>query len=310
MENLVNSNYTTSNNASFRDEITVLSSEFVGAITTLCSSDVVSERGFAIRVVTKAWLHSHGDPLIEEALTQSSVVEAVLEVLFASSEDEILELAISVLAELVGRNDAVRQIILSSDPQLEIFVRLLRSTGLFLKAAVLLYLLKPQAKQMLSPEWVPLVLQVIEFGDKVLTLFTVQCNPQVAAIYLLEQLLAGLDEEKNLENARQVVSLGGLTLLMRRVEEGEVHERNNAALIIYCCIRAEGSCRSFLAENINKSCLLELIVLGNGKNSSGCAFSVLAELLFLDRHVPHYLTSPRYFFSLLLYLLLVLIRKC
>ncbi|KAG4906377.1 hypothetical protein JHK87_055094 [Glycine soja] len=281
-ESLVNSSYT-SCNASFRNETTVLSSEFVGALTTICSSDILSECEFSIRVIAKAWLNSHADPLIEEALSQSSVVEAILEVLFASSEDEILELAISVLAELVGRNDAIRQIMLNSDPRLEIFVRLLRRTGLFQKAAVLLYLLKPQAKQMLSPEWVPLVLRVLEFGDKVLTLFTVQCNPQVAAIYFLDQLLTGFDEDRNLENARQVVSLGGLTLLMKRIEEGEIHERNNAAFIIYSCIHAEESCRSFLADNIKKSSLLELIVLGNSKNCSGCAFSVLAELLYLDR---------------------------
>ncbi|KAK7362486.1 hypothetical protein VNO77_04601 [Canavalia gladiata] len=281
-ESLVSSDYA-SRSASFRDETTILSSEFVGAITTIRSSDILSECEFAIRVITKAWLNSHGDPLIQETLSHSSVIAAILEVLFASSKDEILELAISVLSELVQRKEAIRQIILSSDPQLEIFVRLLRSTGLFLKAAVLLYLSKPHAKQMLSPEWVPLILRVLEFGGKVQTLFTVQCNPQVAAIYFLNQLLTGFDEDKNLENARLVVSFGGLALLMKRIEEGEVHERNNAALVIYSCICAEVSCRSFLADNIKKTSLLELIVVGNNKNCNGCAFSVLAELLFLDR---------------------------
>ncbi|XP_061366926.1 putative E3 ubiquitin-protein ligase LIN-1 isoform X2 [Gastrolobium bilobum] len=281
-ESLVNGN-NRSKNDSFKKETPVLSSDFVGAITTICSSDILSECEFAIRVVTKAWLNSPGDPLIEKALTQPNVVEAILEVLLASTEDEILELIISILAELIVRNGAIRQIILNSDPQLEIFVRLLRSTSLFLKAAVLLYLSKPQAKQMLSSEWVPLVLRVLEFGDKLQTLFTVQCSPQVAAFYALDQLLTGFDEDKNLENARHVLSLGGLTLLIRRIEQGEVHERNNSALIISCCIRAEGSCRSFLAENINKTSLLELIVLGSKQNSKGYALFVLAELLYLDR---------------------------
>ncbi|KAL2341501.1 hypothetical protein Fmac_009441 [Flemingia macrophylla] len=274
-ESLENRNYRSRNS-------NVLSRDFVGAITTICSSDVLSECELAIRVVTKAWLNSPGDPQIEEALTQPSVVEAMLEVLFSSTEDEILELIISILAELIGRNDAIRQMILNSDPHLEIFVRLLRSTSLFLKAAVLLYLSKPKAKQMLSSEWVPLILRVLEFSDKLQTLFTVQCSPQVAAFYVLDQLLTGFDEDKNLENARQVLSLGGLTLLMRRIE-GEVHERNNAAMIISCCIRAEGSCRSYLAENINKTSLLELIVLGCKQNFSGYALSVLSELLHLDR---------------------------
>ncbi|KAE9597325.1 hypothetical protein Lalb_Chr16g0385351 [Lupinus albus] len=281
-ETLVNKSYR-SKDASFREETTFLSSEFVGAITTLCSSEILSECELTIRVITKVWLSSHGDPLVQEALTQSSVIEGILGVLFASKDDEILELAISVLAELVRRNNAIRETTLSSDTHLEIFVRLLRSTSLFLKAAILLYLLKPQAKHMLSSEWVPLVLQVLEFGDKMLTLFTVQCNPQVAAIYFLDQLLTGFDEHKNFENARKVASLGGLTLLMRIIEEGEIHERNNAALIINYCIHAEPSCRSFLADNINKASLLELIVLGHNKNATGCAFSVLVELLYIDR---------------------------
>lgn len=265
--------------------------DFTRAITTLCSSGVLSECEFAIRVITKAWLNSHGDPMIVEALIKPSVVEALLEVLFASDEDEILELVISLLAELVGRSDAIRQVILNSDPQLEIFVRLLRSTSLFLKAAVLLYLSKPQAKQMLSSEWVPLVLRVLEFGDKFQTLFTVQCSPQEAAFYLLDQLLTGFDEDKNLENARQVVSLGGLTLLLRRIEAGEIHEKNKAASILLCCIRAEGSCRSFLADNLNKDCLLEFIVLDTNKNSTGYAFSLLVELLSLHRYAFLCLTS-------------------
>ncbi|KAE9594813.1 hypothetical protein Lalb_Chr18g0057761 [Lupinus albus] len=281
-ESFTNSNYR-SKNALVSQGTSVFSSDFVGAITTICSSDILRECEFAIRVITKALLNSPGDPLIEEALTQTSVIEAIIEVLFASTEDDILELIISILAELIGRNNAIGEILLNSDPQLEIFVRLLRSSSLFLKAAVLLYLSKPQAKQMLSSEWVPLVLRVLEFGDKLQTLFTVQCSPQVAAYYFLDQLLTGFDEDKNLENARQVVSLGGLTLLMRRIEEGKVHEKYNASFIILCCIQAEGSCRSFLADNINKTSLLELIVLGNNQNSSGYAFSVLVELLFLDR---------------------------
>ncbi|KAL1358797.1 hypothetical protein HN51_004036 [Arachis hypogaea] len=285
-EGLENSSYRSKNIASIRrGGINSLSSDLVGAIAIICSSDILSECESAIRVVTSAWLRSPGDPLIVEALTQHSVVEAMLEVLFASSEDEILELIISILAELVARSDAIRQIILNSDPQLELFVKLLRSTSLFLKAAVLLYLSKPQAKQMLSSEWVPLVLRVLEFGDKLQTLFTVQCSPQVAAFYFLDQLLTGFNEDKNLENARQVLSLGGLTLLMRRIEDGEIHERNKAALIISCCIQAEGSCRCFLADNINKTSLLELIVLGNKQSSSAFAFSVLVELLCLDRRM-------------------------
>ncbi|KAB2601647.1 E3 ubiquitin-protein ligase LIN [Pyrus ussuriensis x Pyrus communis] len=253
------------------------------AISTIYSSDNLSDCESAIRVITKAWLDSHGDPVIEVELSNPPVIQGMLEVLFVSSNDEILELVISVLAELVARNEMIRQIILNSDPQLEFLMRLLKSNGLFLKAAILLYLLKPKAKQMISVEWVALVLRVLEFGDQLQTLFTVRCSPQVAALYLLNQLLTGFDEDRNLENAREVVSLGGLSLLVTKIERGETHERNNIASVIAHCVRADGSCRNYLADFLNKASLLELIVLGNGKNSTGSAFALLIEILCLSR---------------------------
>ncbi|XP_068324046.1 putative E3 ubiquitin-protein ligase LIN [Pyrus communis] len=253
------------------------------AISTIYSSDNLSDCESAIRVITKAWLDSHGDPVIEVELSNPPVIQGMLEVLFVSSNDEILELVISVLAEFVARNEMIRQIILNSDPQLEFLMRLLKSNGLFLKAAILLYLLKPKAKQMISVEWVALVLRVLEFGDQLQTLFTVRCSPQVAALYLLDQLLTGFDEDRNLENAREVVSLGGLSLLVTKIERGETHERNNIASVIAHCVRADGSCRNYLADFLNKASLLELIVLGNGKNSTGSAFALLIEILCLSR---------------------------
>lgn len=270
-------------NCSVRKEENANSIELIRAINTVCFSDILSECEFAIRIISKAWLDSRGDPAIEVALSEASIIEGMLEVLSASDDDEILELIISILAEFVGTNDVIRQIILNLDPQLEIFMRLLRSTSLFLKATVLLFLAKPKAKQMISVHWVPLFLRVLEFGDQLQTLFTVQCSPQVAAIYFIDQLLTGFDEDRNLENARQVISLGGLNLLAQQIERGDTHERTNAALIMSCCIRADGSCRNFLAENLNKASLLELIVLENCKNSNSYAFSLLTELLCLNR---------------------------
>lgn len=258
-------------------------SELSRANTTICSSDDLSECELAIRVIVKTWLNSHGDSAVEAELSKAPIIEGMLEVLFASNEDEILELAISMLAELVAKNELNRQIVLNFDPQLEIFIKLLRSTSLFLKASVLLYLLKPKAKQMISTEFVPLILRVLEFGDQIQTLFTICCSAQVAAFYFLEQLVNGFDEDKNFENARAVVSHGGLALLVGRIEKGEIHERQNTASIILCCIQADEKCRSYLAENLNKASLLELIVLEN-HNCNRCAIALLTELLCLARY--------------------------
>jgi hypothetical protein len=283
-ESLVDSKHTAKNGLIGKEE-NGHSNDLSRAIYIVCSSDILSECEIAIRVITKAWLDSHGDPVVEAALSEASIIEGMLEVLFASNEGEILELVISILAEFVGKNEMVRQITLNYDPQLKNFMRLLRSSSLFLKAAVLLYLAKPKAKQMISFEWVPLVLRVLQFGDQLQTLFRVRCSPQMAAIYFLDQLLTGFDEDRNLENARQVVSLGGLNLLAQQIDSGDIHDRKNAALIMSCCIRADGSCRNYLAENLNMASLLELIVLESRKNCSSCAFALLADLLCLNRYI-------------------------
>ncbi|KAM2607043.1 hypothetical protein TB2_035653 [Malus domestica] len=282
---LVSKNLIVKNNSIRKEDNSHLrpSSNSNRAISTICSSDNPNDCETAIRVITKAWLDSHGDPVIEAELSKPPVIQGMLEVLFASSNEEILELVISVLAELAVRNEMIRQIILNSDPQLEIFMRLLRSNGLFLKAAILLYLLKPKAKQMISVEWAALFLRVLEFGDQLQMLFTVHCSPQVAALYLLDQLLTGFDEDRNLENAGEVISLGGLSLLVAQIERGETYERNNIASIMVCCVRADGRCRNYLADFLNKASLLELVVLGNGKNSTGSAFTLFIEMLCLSR---------------------------
>ncbi|KAL3522980.1 hypothetical protein ACH5RR_015814 [Cinchona calisaya] len=260
-----------------------LSNDISSAVRTICTSDGLIECETAIRLMTKAWLDSPGDPTVETAISKSHVIEAILEVLSASSDNEILELAISVLAQIATKKELNAKIILNFDPQLDIFMKLLRDNSLFLKAAVLLYLVRPKAKQMIAMEWIPLVLRVLEFGDQSQTLFSIHCSPQVAAYYFLDQLLNCFDEDKNIENARCVVSLGGLNLLVRRMEIGDICEKNKAASIIYCCIQADGSCRHYLAQNLNKESLICLLVLRD-ETTQHQAFALLRELFCLHRH--------------------------
>ncbi|XP_049383779.1 putative E3 ubiquitin-protein ligase LIN isoform X1 [Solanum stenotomum] len=262
-----------------------VSNDLSRAIFAICSSDSLSECELAIRLVAKSWLDSHGDPETVKRLSTAPVIEGIMNVLFASEDDEILELAISILAELVTRKETNGQIILNSDSQLNIFLRLLRSSSLFLKAAILLYLVQPKAKQMISIEWIPLVLRVLEFADQLQTLFTVQRSPQEAAYYLLDQLLTGFDEDKNFENCRQVISLGGLSLLLRRVETGNVSEKSKVASVMYYCVQSDGSCRHYLAKNLKKGCLLPLLLLQNQHNTRGHVFAFLTELLCIDKQI-------------------------
>lgn len=252
------------------------------AITLISTSDSLSECETAVRVVSNAWLDSDGDPVVETALSTISVIEGLLEVTLTSKDEEVLELSISILAELVTRNDGNRQVVLNADPQLEIFLRILASKNLFLKVASFLYVLKPKAKQMLSLEWVALVLRVLEFGtDDPQTLFGVKCSPKSAAFYLLDQLLNGFDVDRNVENAREVVTLGGLNLLMTRLETvADAGDRNNVASFLATCVKADGSCRDYLASNMKKASIHQLLV-GNQLNTH--SLTILLELLCLKR---------------------------
>ncbi|KAK1402354.1 hypothetical protein POM88_001959 [Heracleum sosnowskyi] len=139
----------------------------------------------AIHVMTTVWLHSHGDIAVKTALSKAPVIEGMIEVLFGSKNDEILELTISMLADFLTRNEKNGHIILNADPELDIFTKLFKSSSLFLKAATLLYLVKPKAKHLISTEWVPLVLRMLEFGDQMQTLFDVLCSPRSRGCILL-----------------------------------------------------------------------------------------------------------------------------
>ncbi|XP_027088474.1 putative E3 ubiquitin-protein ligase LIN [Coffea arabica] len=260
-----------------------LSNDLSTAVRTICTSDSLADCETAIRLMANAWLNSHGDPTVETAISKAQVIEAIMDVLSASSDDEILELAISLLAQIVTKQELNANIIMNFDPQLDIFARLLRDNSLFLKASILLYLVKPKAKQMIAMEWIPLVLRILEFGDHLQTLFTIHCSPQVAAYYFLDQLLNCFDEDKNMENARYVVAVGGLNLLLRRVEIGDIVEKNKAASIIYYCIQADGSCRHYLAQNFNNQAFISLLALKD-KKTQNRAFALLTELFCLHRH--------------------------
>ncbi|CAN0862328.1 Putative E3 ubiquitin-protein ligase LIN-2 [Linum grandiflorum] len=255
------------------------------AIIKICTSDALPECESAIRDIATEWLNCPPLVAVEEALSRQPVIESMLEILYASGDEEVLELTVSLLAELVARRKTNRMTVLNYDPQLEIFIKLMKSSSLFLKGATLLYQLRPMAKQMISAEWVALVLRVLEFGDQSQVLFDVVCVPREAALYFLEQLMTGFDEDKNLENSCQVVSLGGLSLLVRRFEIGDFKERNQVARLMCSCVKAVGSCRDYLADNLNKGLLLQQISVEIRKQHSlqVFGFKLLTELLCLTR---------------------------
>ncbi|KAG9442503.1 hypothetical protein H6P81_018357 [Aristolochia fimbriata] len=103
-----------------------------------------------------------------------------------------------------------------------------------------------------------------------------------AAIFILQQLLTGLNPDEIMENAEHLISLGGLQFLIRRFESGGPDERTSVAALLTCCIKAEGSCRNYVARAINKSSLVKLLHSKQVKSRTH-AVLLLIELICLNR---------------------------
>ncbi|PIA53158.1 hypothetical protein AQUCO_00900038v1 [Aquilegia coerulea] len=98
------------------------------------------------------------------------------------------------------------------------------------------------------------------------------------AVLLLEQLLTGFKTEERLMNAKHLISLGGLQFLILRFELGSIEEKSRIVVLLSCCIEADGSCRNYIAKNINKACLLELLHNKQVKSRAN-AVKLLTELI-------------------------------
>ncbi|KAK8461633.1 hypothetical protein SEVIR_1G072900v4 [Setaria viridis] len=252
------------------------------AISVVSNSDSLRQCEDAVHEVARACSTLQGDPNLVNLLSCASFIQGLLEVTFTSKDDAVLESAILIMGKLVLGNEVIRQLVLNADPQLEVFLRLLRSNELFLKAAIVLYMMKPKAKQMLSLDWIPLVLHILECGDEVQSLSSVKCAPKVAAFYFLDQLLMGFDVDRNIENAKQMIALGGLDLLISRLEAGDARESRHCIALLTTCIQADGSCRHYLADNLKKEPIVQLLV-GNQKKASAAALNFISELVCLNR---------------------------
>ncbi|XP_058090550.1 putative E3 ubiquitin-protein ligase LIN isoform X2 [Magnolia sinica] len=103
-----------------------------------------------------------------------------------------------------------------------------------------------------------------------------------AALFILEQLLIGFNSEEAMENAKHLISLGGLQFLVQRFEFGDLDEKTRVTALLSCCIKADGGCRNYLARNIKESCLIELLHSKQVRSRKN-AVLLLTELICLNR---------------------------
>ncbi|XP_077246949.1 putative E3 ubiquitin-protein ligase LIN-2 isoform X2 [Tasmannia lanceolata] len=103
-----------------------------------------------------------------------------------------------------------------------------------------------------------------------------------AALFILEKLLTAFSTEERMENAKHLVSLGGLEFLVRRFELGDLEEKTRVASLLSCCIEADGGCRNYIARNIKKSCIVQLLHNKQVRSRTN-AVLLLTELICLKR---------------------------
>ncbi|KAH9315850.1 hypothetical protein KI387_024477, partial [Taxus chinensis] len=245
----------------------------------LCTSNNLIECEEAALTIARVWLDSSSNPIVEASLSKAAIIDELMEVLATSDNEEVLQKIVCILAELAVKNDLNRKIILRADSDLEIIMRIIKS-NIFPHAVILLHLLKPPPSKLVLLDLIPLLLAVIENTSDLESLRLSQCTPQEAAILLLEQLLAVSDNTKNRENVKQIISLGGIPFLLRRLELGSVQGKISATSVLCRCMQVDGNSRHILVRDVKKASVLEL--LHQGMSRTG-AIAFLTELLCLDR---------------------------
>ena len=93
-----------------------------------------------------------------------------------------------------------------------------------------------------------------------------------------------LDHHRIMANAVEFMSLGGLELLLQRFGSGNLEERTHIASLLVCCIEADSGCRNKIAKEIDRKCLIELLLSKQFKARES-AVLLLVELICLRRFV-------------------------
>ncbi|KAG6508385.1 hypothetical protein ZIOFF_033759 [Zingiber officinale] len=102
------------------------------------------------------------------------------------------------------------------------------------------------------------------------------------ALDIVDRLLTGHSKEEQMENARNLIAIGGLQFLVEQFEKGNSHGKTRVVRSLLCCIKANGNCRKYLAVNLQASCILEQLhsKLVDARTN---AVKLLSELICLDR---------------------------
>ncbi|KAF4359178.1 hypothetical protein F8388_005287 [Cannabis sativa] len=101
-------------------------------------------------------------------------------------------------------------------------------------------------------------------------------------LLILEQLFTNFGEEERTNNAKRLISIGGLQFLMHQLEYGSLETKTCLIKLLSCCIEVESRCRNQIARDISKKCLLELLHCKDIKARESAVLLII-ELICLKR---------------------------
>lgn len=222
------------------------------AITTLCTSEVLSEAELSVFQIERLWRETKVEPEILSALSKSAVVNGFMEILFNSIDVQVLRTVIFLLSELAIRDKLVIQALTSVDSDVDCLVALFKK-GLT-EAVVLIYLLRPSWERLLEMDMVDALLMVIKSREDDSS--DICLKPKTASILLLQQILSG-DHKIPTEVVDVLISEGVVESIIRSLTADSEEERIAAIRIIVRCMEVDGNCRKLIADKVGVETFLE-----------------------------------------------------
>ncbi|KAK9946928.1 hypothetical protein M0R45_012367 [Rubus argutus] len=247
-------------------------------VACLCTSDKLQECETAVLAIARLWKDSKGDPAIHSFLSELTTVNGFIEILSASLNREVLRTSIYILSDLIFADESVGETLTSVDSDLDCLAALLKN-GLA-EPAVLIYQLRPVFAQLSDHDLIPSLVLLIQNKNEELDDLQLVMDPKDAALAILEQVLVGGDENSRSINALSVISANGIPALVKCLDRPE--GRRSIVSILLCCMQAEKTCRSLIANRIELSPVLELFHAGTD-GVRGICVEFLSELVQLNR---------------------------
>ncbi|XP_072959018.1 putative E3 ubiquitin-protein ligase LIN-1 isoform X1 [Typha angustifolia] len=247
-------------------------------ISCLCTSENLQECEESCLYITRILKESKSDHQIHAYLSMPTVVNGFVEILLASANRDALRASINVLVELVSGNEAVGETLHSADSIFGCLSTLLID-GLA-EAAIIIYLLRPTYSELSNHNIVPSLVQLIMNENENMDTFRLGLEPKDAAIEILLQILSDGDDDCRSVNALRIISENGILALLKCLEISE--RKLSVICILSSCMRADKSCRNFIANRIELASVLELFHSGNDSTRDRC-IDFISELVCSNR---------------------------